>query len=395
MTDGYPLFVIRRFRAFRALSQRLALLAAAMLVLVGAPVWSAAALEGGDTGAAAATQDGWWNRLQGPQESEPAGNPIRPLVPRLPAPPTVPADAIAVGAVLGQPDKVAAVGIEVALPPGGALDGLTLRLKEAPGNAANLNANMAKVLACPVTAPWGPDKNANWMDRPPGDCELAKAEGVRAGDGAWTFDLTPMGTLWSDPFAPLPQNGVVLSVDPAGSPGPVQVSWLDFDSGNVVVELLASVIPGGLGAEPSAPVDTVAPAPEIPYATPPEAFGPSTTFSDPLAYAGGATSFGFGSPRATVDVPAPDTSAEEQATLVASHRGEAADDKVLRVQPAVGFWEDVPTPTALLLPLALGLAVLIGFVLGPAGRPLPVWPRAGGLSRALARRDAGGRGAQS
>src|SRR2546430_12516557 len=40
---------------------------------------------------------------------------------------------------------------------------------------------------------------------------------------------------------------------------------------------------------------------------------------------------------------------------------------VLRARPAVDFWEHVPTPTALLLPAAVGLAVLIGVVLGPTG----------------------------
>ncbi|HET9772586.1 MAG TPA: hypothetical protein VFS16_16950 [Acidimicrobiia bacterium] len=54
---------------------------------------------------------------------------------------------------------------------------------------------------------------------------------------------------------------------------------------------------------------------------------------------------------------------------------------------AVDFWESVPTPTALLIPVVLGLAVLIGLVLGPGGRPTPAIAREGGLSRALARRS--------
>src|SRR6478672_11984643 len=51
------------------------------------------------------TQDGWWNRLQGPAEAEPDGNPVRPLVPPAPKPPNVPADAIATSAGAGQVDK--------------------------------------------------------------------------------------------------------------------------------------------------------------------------------------------------------------------------------------------------------------------------------------------------
>lgn len=406
MTGGYPLFVFRLLWAVRVLGRRCTLgVAATVLAVSGAPVWPASALESGSAGAAAATQDGWWNRAQGPQEGEPAGNPIRPLVPRLPAPPTVPADGVAVGSVFGTPDKVAAVGIEVALPEGGVVDSLTLRLTEAPGRGANTNSETAKVLACPVTVPWGPDKNANWADRPQADCELARAEGVRAVDGTWTFDLTPMGALWAEPSAALAHNGVLLAVDPSGAPGVIQVSWLDFDSGNVAVDLVASVTPvdpGRLAEAPPAPAEgEVAPAPAAPPGTPAAipfaaAAAPEpdpAAFSDPYAYAGGATSAGFGSFAGTADVPAP-VASEEQATLLVAPRAEATDD-ALRIRPAVGFWEDVPAPTVVLVPVALGLALLIGLVLGPGGRPLPVWPRAGGLSRALARRDAGRPGAKS
>lgn len=53
---------------------------------------------------------------------------------------------------------------------------------------------------------------------------------------------------------------------------------------------------------------------------------------------------------------------------------------------SIGFWDSIPGPTVLLVPLALGLALLVGLVLGPIGQPRPVWRREGGLSRALARR---------
>ena len=59
---------------------------------------------------------------------------------------------------------------------------------------------------------------------------------------------------------------------------------------------------------------------------------------------------------------------------------------VLHARPAVDFWEHVPGATALLVPVAAGLAILVGLVLGPTGRPAPVFRRQGGLSRALARR---------
>jgi hypothetical protein len=58
-----------------------------------------------------------------------------------------------------------------------------------------------------------------------------------------------------------------------------------------------------------------------------------------------------------------------------------------QARPAVDFWERLPASTALLVPVAVGLAVLIGLALGPGGRPTPVHRREGGLSRALARRS--------
>src|SRR5687767_12203648 len=186
-------------------------LAIGLLLLVTTPVAPAGAADS----RGAASQDGWWNRLQGPAEGEPEGNALRPVVPAIPQPPNVPADAIATSGGGGQVDKVAAVGIDVALADGARVEQLTLRLKEATGGGANFGAEQARVLACPATTPWGPGQNGAWRDRPNADCGLASAEGVRSADGIWAFDLTALGRLWGDPFAPLAANGVVLSADPA------------------------------------------------------------------------------------------------------------------------------------------------------------------------------------
>jgi len=350
----------------------------------------AGAIDAGSTGAAVATQDGWWNRLQGPQEGEPEGNPLRPVLPALPAPPTVPGDAIAAGVAGGQPALLAAVGIEVALPAGGLVESLKLILKESPGGTHN--AGGAKVLACPATTPWGPAKNAAWRDRPQADCSLFQAEGVRADDGTWTFDLTGLGSLWADPFAfaPLAQNGVVLGLDATASPTGAQVAWSDFDTGNVVVEMVASVVPGAASGFDSFPAPTSSESgaafTDVPAGAP--EFVPTAealTFSDPLAFPTGQPTFTTYEPVVT---QAP--GAEATTELVAAPQAPAPVRGPLLAQPAVGFWEDIPTPTALLLPVALGLALLVGLTLGPGGRPLPSWPRAGGLSRALARRHPGG-----
>jgi hypothetical protein len=355
------------------------------MFIVFAPVRPAAAIDAGTTGAAAATQDGWWNRLQGPQEGEPEGNPLRPVLPALPAPPTVPGDAIAVAVSGGQPALVAAVGIEVALPAGGLVESLKLILKESA--SGNVNAAGAKVLACPATTPWGPAKNAAWRDRPQADCSLFQVEGARA-DGTWTFDLTGLASQWVDPFAPLAQNGVVLGLDATASPAPTQVAWSDFDTGNVVVEMVASPgapAPGFESFPPPSSAESGPPFTEVPYAAP--EFVPAAdaaAFSDPLAFPTGQPTFTDYAPVVT------DAAPEATTELVAAPAAPAPVTGALQAQPVVGFWEDIPAPTVLLLPVAFGLALLVGLILGPDGRPLPSWPRAGGLTRALARRPPGG-----
>jgi hypothetical protein len=359
---------------------------------VSAPLRPAGAYEGGagPVGTAMATQDGWWNRLQGPQEGEPEGNPLRPVLPALPPPPTVPGDATAVAVAGGQPVLLAAVGIQVDLPAGALVESLKLILKDAP--SGHINSSGAKVVACPATIPWGPAKNAAWRDRPQSDCSLFSAEGVRGDDGTWTFDLTTLAIQWTDPFvAPLAQNGVVLGLDASTSPAPMQVAWSDFDTGNVVVEMVATGSPlaPGSGFDSTFPAPSSAeygaPLTEVPYAAPELVPVTEPAFvADPLGFsAGQSAAYTYFTPVNT-DVPAPDETAELVAAPVP-----APTTGTLRAQPVVGFWEDIPTPTALLVPVAFALALLLALTLGPGGRPLPSWPRAGGLSRALARRSSG------
>ncbi|MGH9040942.1 MAG: hypothetical protein ACRDZ3_11990 [Acidimicrobiia bacterium] len=371
----------------------LSLLAVAAPVLPVGALDDAGTTDAGTAGSAVATQDGWWNRLQGPQEGEPEGNPLRTVAPPVPAPPTVPADAIAVAVAGGQAAFVAAVGIQVDLPPGGLVSSLQLILEESPGG--HINAGAAKVFACAATTPWGPGKNAAWRDRPLSDCELFSTEGVRGDDGTWTFDLTGLGTQWTDPFAPLAQNGVVLGLDAATSPAPMQLSWSDFDTGNVVVEMVASAAPDGTtdpGSQfeiapdgsflPPSSAESTAPLTEVPYAAPVTAAG--AFLSDPLAFSTGQPAVpGYEPQPAGIDAPA------TTELVAAPSDAPAPANEPLRVQPVVGFWEEIPAPTILLVPIALGLALLVGLILGPGGRPLPSWPRAGGLSRALARRQSG------
>jgi hypothetical protein len=52
----------------------------------------------------------------------------------------------------------------------------------------------------------------------------------------------------------------------------------------------------------------------------------------------------------------------------------------------VDFWIDVQAAAVLLVLAGVIFAVLVGFAMSPAGRPLPARRRAGGFSRALADR---------
>lgn len=95
-----------------------------------------------------------------------------------------------------------------------------------------------------------------------------------------------------------------------------------------------------------------------------------------------------------VSAPAVPASAGESPAgtdLSQSGTGPPAPAEAPQARSAVDFWERLPAPTALLIPVAVGLAVLVGVTLGPEGRPAPVLRREGGLSRALARRSAAGR----
>jgi len=55
----------------------------------------------------------------------------------------------------------------------------------------------------------------------------------------------------------------------------------------------------------------------------------------------------------------------------------------------VGFWTDVEPAAVLFALAAVVFAVLVGFALSPAGRPIPSRRRAGGFSRAIADRADG------
>ena len=276
------------------------------------------------------TKDAWWSFYG-------QGLPVA-------APTTVPADALGVGHNLAQPDKVAAIHIGLTAPFGSTVQSLALTLKEAEGPGANVGAEQAVVVACPITGPWEPAVNGNWVDVPDYDCTLGKATGKRAADGTWAFDLLAFGEQWLDADFPLEQGGILLLIEE--STQPVQVSFRAIETGEFRLEFAASapsetepvepVIVGGL----EEPVD--APAPEI------------------------------AAPDAAPQQPAPE--------VILAQPAQAQRENV------AGSSGKLPWGVWLLVPIAIGGAAAVSYSLGPGGHGGgTARRREGPVSRALSR----------
>ncbi|HYZ92452.1 MAG TPA: hypothetical protein VFA34_08660 [Actinomycetota bacterium] len=265
----------------------------------------------------------------------------------LPAPPptTVPADALGVGHLGAQQDKVAAIGITLQAEEGSLLEKLVLTLTEAEGVGANIGSDAANVVACPITGPWEPVLNGNWADVPSYDCTLAKVAGKRNAAGAWTFDLAPMGQQWLDAEFPLEQAGVILLIEEASAP--TQVSFAAIKTGRFRLEFSA-VAPAD--SEPAEPV--VVGGLEAPDSPAPEPAAPAPTTND-------------AEPAVLLTQPAQNKT------------GGVAEPDILG---------NLPWGTWLLVPLALGGAAAVSYALGGgARRGTGGRRRAGAVSRALSK----------
>ena len=327
--------------------------ATAALAFVAASLPVAAHAEG----TATLTQDGWWSRFQGPLEvgdAEEPANPLRETVnPQLPAPPTVPANAIAVGGTDAEPTSVAAVGFILDDAPGAIVSQLVLTLKEAP--SGNQNAAGAKIAACPITSFWAGARNAAWVDRPAFECaDPGAVLGQRAADGTWTFNLSSLGQSFVDEL--LSQNGVAIA--PAvGATEPFQVSFLDIASGSVTIQYTST--PAVLDPTTG---DFMSPALDEPFNEAP--LGDS----------------GFEAPLTGDALPI----AEEPPQALPGAAPPVSDSAPTPVA-AVGDL-GLPKIALVLIPLALLVAAGLAYILGPAGRPEPSGRRTGGVTRALAAR---------
>lgn len=328
--------------------------------LFGASLADMALAETGDgVTATGATVDklGWWHE-KNVATSTPAA------IVTVPPPPGVPAETLAVGAVNGEPDKVAAVGIVPDVALGATLSTFTLTITEAEPPATNVNTDAAKILACPITAFWVAAENGTWEMRPTYDCDLASAPGTRADDGTWTFDLTPIGQVWLAPDSTVAADGVAL-VEDVESPESFQTVLATSGEGAITVSFAATPSP-----DVDAPVD-------------PGSFDGGVAAPD---FSTGSGSIGLDSPSLGLPnlgagpvVPP----AAAPSSSVAQPKPPSAPRAIAATSPNV--LGNLPPGAALLLAVLLGLAGLMTYSLGPAGEPA-VATRQRGVSRALAAR---------
>ncbi|HUP85832.1 MAG TPA: hypothetical protein VM143_09220 [Acidimicrobiales bacterium] len=347
----------------------------AVAVLVGGPTRVSGQASDGQAATAIPSQDGWWNRAKGPQASEP-NNPIRSTVGgAVPAPSTVPATGLGVGAAAGDPDKVAAIGLvlDAGLDP--LVDSLVLTLKETAENGSNLNASSAKIAACPITAFWAGVKDGDWVNRPTCD-EGQSVPGTRAADGTWTFDLTLLAMQWVDPTSGLDQNGVLL-VEAVDAPMSFQVSFSDISSGKVTTAFSAT--PGLSGDAFGTETDESFTSTDEEFGEVAVDDGSSAGFVDDTTFA--PTTGGF------VANPVGRTGASAGVSA-----GDQVGTPVATTGPlrAANLFGDLPVVALFfLLLLVVGAALLVGLVLAPLTAPsAAVVVRSGGVSRALAERAA-------
>lgn len=311
------------------------------------------------TGSASVSSEGWWNATPTVFEELPA-TPLGALpVPSTPAP-DVPEGSVPVAMRGGEPSRVGAIGITVDAPAGSQVGRFVLTLKEAPNPGAQQGTGAA-VRACPITSFLVPETNGPANEMPEADCEVASADGQRAEDGTWTFDLAPIASVWLDEAGTVQPNGVRL--DPVGEPpASFQVAFTGVEDAVLDVD----ITPGAPSADPFATTGSLSSG------------GAGGSFDTSTFDTGGVD---VASPSATVPTSGGTTGSEAEQAPAGRTLPVAASG---RVGDTLGNWG----PTVVLLAAAaVLLALAMGLNLGPMGRQRPdLGRRQGGVSRALARR---------
>lgn len=232
------------------------------------------------TGASAATAEGVATAVEGWHE-------LPPLSP-LPAPPReFPGDTLHIAVDVGRETAQTFLSFDLAaLPAGAAVEGGTLTLPVAGGDAGTSNPQAAEMVACLLTEPPVAVERGSAEERPAFDCGASSPAIFReeAGRPSFTVDLGPLGSRWSSGTV---NHGVAVVPKPEGR-NPI-ASW------RVVLHGKARSVPD------SAPVTATLAFPDPPAAAAPPAAGPA----EPLPAAAGPPSqapFPFG-PDAPAFVP--------------------------------------------------------------------------------------------
>jgi hypothetical protein len=351
----------------------IALACSALTVLVAAPATAATAAKQEST--AQASRGGevlkagwWWVANQPPAETGLVAHPQ-------PSPPNVPAGHLPVAASGGEPDKVTAVELRLSAKPGAMVSSAEVVLQESTAPGANVNAEAAKILACPVTeAFWADGTAARWDAKPDYDCDAAQAAGARDAKGRWTFDLTGIAATWVGEGATGSPSFVL--VEGAEAPDSFQVTFAPVSEGGVTFigkYLPPTEVPGvgGTGALAGAG----------------GALATGGSSSAGLGSTGGA-GLSSGSLGAGAGVPVEAPSVTE-GTAETTAPVETATTPVAAPTVVPPWYSGLPKATFLLVPFALGLAYLAMLALGPDAQPA-VGTSRHGVSRALERlRQAG------
>lgn len=349
-----------------ALRTTATLTASLLLALLTTGAGNAGVRPGTAEGAELVKTGWWWAGNDSPLDSTP-------VAPPQPSPPNVPKDALPVAAANGEPEKYTALEFKLEGEPGGVVNSAVLVLRENAERGATVNAETAKILACPVTEGfWADGAAGSWKARPAYDCDLGSAAGERdAASGLWTFDLTAVASLW---LAEDHKGSTsVALVEGADAPESFQVAFdgpsakgigFAFDVGKAADTSL-SALTGGTGTQ----VGGAAPS------------GPA---SGSLAGGTAAASPPLGA--AEVAPPA-DVAAADPSAVAAPTGAQTTPASSPFAAPA--WYSGIPKAGYALLPLVLGLAYLLMLALGPDAQPA-AGPTKHGVGRALERLRAAG-----
>lgn len=231
------------------------------LAVVGCVVAAVAVLVGVPAGAIAPDDTGWWWRAQ----DLPVGVPVAP---------TAEEGQLMVSDAPDGPTAIAALRFTVM--EGDTAPVLTLK-------AANeANPSGLKIVACPSLTPWGPGDAQAWNSRPAADCGTLQAEGTRADDGTWTFNLAGFseGNSYDVVLQPAePEAGGLrqLASVTFAKPGPEAVTTTPATTGGDFTfeptpaeEPVGEDFSGDLGGEVALPTPI---EPAVPQATQPPSIG--------------------------------------------------------------------------------------------------------------------------